>query len=339
MEQFEKILPKNVEIFLFTFKKYNKYNKQKLKRTKIIEVKSNSKKDFILQLRDFCKKNKINLLFNLGTPHESFGSLIATAFTQTDYFINIYSNPIDAPFAYKKFYQKIIPLIKTISLVIPFAFSKKIMCVKDVGKRIRQTFPFLKHKVKPISLIMDEKLFRKKNKDAARKKLKLPEKKDILIFVGRVEYLKGSDFLYSIIKKNPDKLFIIISKVLDQKFLSSPPPNTLLLDSASPQDLSDYYNASDLCLLPSRTEGYGLVSRESMLCKTPALVSNIPSLRAIDNVIKAELNPEDFQKKINWFFSLSQKEKQELGRISRQGIVKETSFKNLKHVWRDVLLN
>ena len=45
------------------------------------------------------------------------------------------------------------------------------------------------------------------------------------------------------------------------------------------QELADFYAACDVLVLPSRTECFGLVQVESMLCGTPVVVSDIPGAR------------------------------------------------------------
>ncbi len=45
------------------------------------------------------------------------------------------------------------------------------------------------------------------------------------------------------------------------------------------QELADFYAACDVLVLPSRSECFGLVQVESMLCGTPVVVSDIPGAR------------------------------------------------------------
>jgi glycosyltransferase involved in cell wall biosynthesis len=45
------------------------------------------------------------------------------------------------------------------------------------------------------------------------------------------------------------------------------------------QDVADFYAACDVLVLPSRTECFGLVQVEAMLCGTPVVVSDIPGAR------------------------------------------------------------
>jgi D-inositol-3-phosphate glycosyltransferase len=104
-------------------------------------------------------------------------------------------------------------------------------------------------------------------------------------------------------------------------------------------ELVTFYNAADLCILPSRIEAYGLVPREAMLCRTPALVSDIAALRLIEPALKAKLNVKDFQEQIDRFFSMSKKQREDLGKESRESIIKENSYEILKEQKKELLLS
>ena len=105
------------------------------------------------------------------------------------------------------------------------------------------------------------------------------------------------------------------------------------------EELVDYYNSADLFIFPSRIEAYGLVHREAMLCETPALVSDIPTLRLTKYAFKSKPNVKDMQKQINEFFSMPKKERKKLGEISRDYIIKNNSYDQIKNKRKDLLLN
>jgi D-inositol-3-phosphate glycosyltransferase len=63
--------------------------------------------------------------------------------------------------------------------------------------------------------------------------------------------------------------------------------------------LADYYRAADVCLVPSRTESFGLVALESAACGTPvvaAAVGGLPSLvdDAHTGFLVASRDPDDW---------------------------------------------
>jgi D-inositol-3-phosphate glycosyltransferase len=45
--------------------------------------------------------------------------------------------------------------------------------------------------------------------------------------------------------------------------------------------LAEYYRAADVCLVPSRTESFGLVALEAAACGTPVVAASVGGLRSI----------------------------------------------------------
>ncbi len=335
-EYAEKYLPKEIELFLLTPPKHNHY---KLKRMKVIEI-SGNKINFIFKLRKFCKENKMDILVNLGTSNESFGMLFATFGLKTRYIINEIGNMWGGLKLENKICKKLPSFVRILFLTIPFAFAKKIIYLSnDVCEQNKKRFFFIKRKMVQTHLEIDNKLFFPKNKIKVRKKLNLPAKKEIILFVGRIFYFKGSDILLEIIKNNPNKLFILVGGIMDENYKKQELKNILLIPSVNAGELVDYYNSADLFIFPSRVESYGLVQRESMLCETPVLVSDIPALRLTEYALKAKLTVEDMQKEIDKFFSMSKKERETLGKLGRKYIIKTNSYDVLKEEHKNLLLN
>ncbi len=49
-----------------------------------------------------------------------------------------------------------------------------------------------------------------------------------------------------------------------------------------PRQLPAYYRSAALCVVPSRSEGFGLVAAEAMACGCPLLASDLPAFRFLD---------------------------------------------------------
>ena len=334
MEYAEKYFPKDIKLFLLTPKKENKY---RLNRTEVIEL-SKNKILFTLKMRNFCRKNNIDLLINLGSHKESFSMLVATFLTGTKFIINLATNIWNAPSLEEKRYKKDLYYIIRFFLIFPFIFAKKIILPsQDLTDITKKYFFFIKSKIHQLPLIIDERLFPIQKKSFVRKKLKLPLNKEIILYTGRIQYLKGSDLLFKIIEKNKKRLFILIGE-RDKELSNQKFDNVIFIPSAKLKELVNYYNAADLFIFPSRVEAYGMVHREAMLCKTPALVSDIPSLRLTPYVLKAKLSLLDMQNKIDNFFSMPKKKKLELGELSRKAVLEESSFEKLKGKYKEIYL-
>ena len=144
----------------------------------------------------------------------------------------------------------------------------------------------------------DLDLFHPTDKDEARAALKLES--PALLFVGRLEPIKGLDTLLKAVKllaDKPDKsaptpkLYIVGGK---KTLPDSPIEDNGLHETIARMDLQDivypvgpkpqeelplYYSAASVCVVPSRHESFGLVALEAMACGTPVIASDVGGLR------------------------------------------------------------
>lgn len=170
-------------------------------------------------------------------------------------------------------------------------------------------------KVFVVSPGVNHHLFKPKNKVLSRVKLHLPLKPKIILFVGRIDPIKGISFLieaiarltrqYPTFEKNYRVLLIggdissslfwqnaevkkikqlIISKKLEccVKFIGSRPHSLL----------ADYYAASDVVVMPSLYESFGLVVLEAMSSGACVLVSKVGGLKYL---VKDKINGRFFE--------------------------------------------
>ncbi|HEY1465410.1 MAG TPA: glycosyltransferase [Acidimicrobiales bacterium] len=131
----------------------------------------------------------------------------------------------------------------------------------------------------------------------ARRALGFTAKGPLLLFVGRIQPLKGADVAVRtlaalgtdypdarlVVVGGPsgphgqvavDRLVGLVSELgLDGRVDFVPPrPHELL---------STYYRAADVCLVPSRSESFGLVALEAAACGTPVIASDVGGLRTL----------------------------------------------------------
>lgn len=117
----------------------------------------------------------------------------------------------------------------------------------------------------------------------------------VLLFVGRVQPLKGLDVAIQALAalRDPSAVLVAVGGpsgsegfaelervramatdlgVIDQVRMVEPQPHHLL---------STYYRAADLTLVPSRSESFGLVALESAACGTPVVAAAVGGLRTL----------------------------------------------------------
>jgi len=319
MEYYERIFPKDVEIFVVSLNKIEK--KYQLKRTKLIELLGNK---FIapIKLRKFCKENKIDLLVNLsGSSEVAIAMFFSTVFTKTKQVFYFMGNPKASKNWFFLFYQFFVDRIFACSLEVAEKFQKVLFLNK---KRIL-------YLPNPINV----NLFSPKNKISTRKKLGLKKEDKILVYVGRVEYPQGSDYLLELVKRNPDKKFIFIGQVKDKNFKEGNFNNLQLIPFVLYKNIPDYYNAADLSLFFTRRNSYPFPPRESIACNTPVILfKGIGSFKVMRTpaVMKVSFDIEEIQKKIDDFFVLSEKEKSKIAKDGREFIVNDSSEEKVKEM-------
>lgn len=137
---------------------------------------------------------------------------------------------------------------------------------------------------------VDLELFRPRDRAASRAQLNLPQDVPILLWVGRLEKLKGVDILVSAVAQleSPDAQLVIVggdehAEELKAELIAQATQagiaHRLRFEGAVAHDqLPAYYSAADVCVVPSYYESFGLVAVEAMACGTPVVASRVGGL-------------------------------------------------------------
>ena len=136
-------------------------------------------------------------------------------------------------------------------------------------------------------------LFQPRDKQIAKQQIGFSEDK-LILFVGRIEPLKGIDQLLRAMSylENGHRLRLVIigggehgqNEIKKLKKLSR---DLHIEDSVTfsglikHEKLRHFYNAADVCVIPSYYESFGLVALESMACGTPVVSTNVGDLQSI----------------------------------------------------------
>ena len=131
------------------------------------------------------------------------------------------------------------------------------------------------------------------DRKGARRALGLDPDRRVLLFVGRIQPLKGLDVAVRALAHIDKAMLLVVGGasgvegdgevgriraliqelgVGDRVRFVAPQPHHLL---------SSYYRAADVCLVPSRSESFGLVALEAAACGTPVVAAAVGGLRTI----------------------------------------------------------
>jgi D-inositol-3-phosphate glycosyltransferase len=147
---------------------------------------------------------------------------------------------------------------------------------------------------------VDHAMFRPGDREAAKADLGLSGKQ-VLLFVGRLQPLKGADtaiealghlFGWGRLRKEEAALVIVggasgVAGAAEPARLQRLAEELGLADvvrfvAARPhRELPGYYQAADVCLVPSHAESFGLVALEAQACGTPVVAAGVGGLRSI----------------------------------------------------------
>jgi D-inositol-3-phosphate glycosyltransferase len=142
-------------------------------------------------------------------------------------------------------------------------------------------------------------LFKPNDKIIAKKKINADPDHEIILFVGRIEPLKGIDIIIYAIKilleKNPNLrvcLWIVGGNSGEQQHNWSEELKKLeeirkILQIATAvkfvgrkhqSELPDYYNAAKIAVMPSHYESFGITALEAMACGVPLITTDVTGI-------------------------------------------------------------
>ena len=146
---------------------------------------------------------------------------------------------------------------------------------------------------KRVSLVpcgVDTDIFRPIRRREARTRLGLPVDSQIVLFVGRIEPLKGIDIFLraaACLKARP-RLVIVggdskdVSRLEELRTLADSlgiSERVSFVKAVPHEQMPLFYGAADACVIPSYYESFGLVALEAMACGVPVIASNVGGLR------------------------------------------------------------
>jgi glycosyltransferase involved in cell wall biosynthesis len=329
IDYFEKIFPEDIELFVICAHKMDKSEeKYHFKRAKTFEFLSN-KAIVPFQLRNFLKKNNIDILVTFGGEGKIALTLfIATVFTKIKTIFYLLINPK-------------ITLENCFFLFSQFFTTRFLSCGKEVSDKLKKFLFFKKEETFYLPFPVNMQLFKPKNKDKLRGKFGFNDQDKVFIYVGRIEFEQGSDYLLELIQTNQDKKFILIGEMRDEKFKEKKFKNVMHIPYVSNNKLPDYYNMADLSLFFSKRNSYPYPPRESLACGVPVILFDLNTFGQLITtaVKKLPFDIKKIQQEIDKFFLLSKKERKELSEEGRKFIIEDSSEEKIKDITLNYLLD
>ena len=229
--------------------------------------------------------------------------------------------------------------------------AKKIIAVsKDNGELIKKIFPQTYPVV--IQAGYDPKVFniQEYNKKEILEKYGIEySNQEVVLYAGRLSYLKGVDILLNaakIYEKNNIITVIAGNGALrkDLKNLAKQLElkNVYFIGHKSQRTLRKLYNVADVFAMPSRMEAFGLVAVEALACGLPVVCTKTGGMKEYINSKVGKLveneNPKELAKAIKAVIANKEKyKKNELSQYANTNFAQEKSIENLLKIYNEAI--
>lgn len=166
----------------------------------------------------------------------------------------------------------------------------------DEASQLEQLYSAVPGRIEIVPPGVDHRIFSPGDKAEARARLNLGDA-PVVLFAGRIQPLKGADVAVQALGRLhcDDAILVIVGGpsgpegeaelerlhtlveaegLADRVRFHPPEPHG---------DLATFYRAADVCLVPSRSESFGLVALEAAACATPVVAAAVGGLRTLVN--------------------------------------------------------
>lgn len=168
--------------------------------------------------------------------------------------------------------------------------ADRIICASEGERRVLIDY----YGVSPANAVqvpcgVDTDHFRPMGRLQVRRRLGFPDDEPLVLFVGRIEPLKGIDILLRAAAETEGRFRLLVvggdsqdagrkselSRLADDLGIAD---RVVFRDAVPHDELPLYFNAADVCVVPSYYESFGLVAVEAMACGVPVVASRVGGL-------------------------------------------------------------
>ncbi len=169
-----------------------------------------------------------------------------------------------------------------------------VSCVEE-EEQFRRLYGDPNGQIEIVAPGVEHAFFAPGDRSGARKALELPDDVPVILFVGRIQPLKGPDVAIRALHAlgRADALLLIVGGASGSNGDGEVERAHQLVDELGLHDqvrfvppqphhiLSTYYRAADLVVVPSRSESFGLVALEAAACGVPVVASAVGGLQSL----------------------------------------------------------
>jgi D-inositol-3-phosphate glycosyltransferase len=253
--------------------------------------------DFLTNFYAFLKTE--NLSYELASCHYYMSGIIGVdikkklgiPFTITFHTLALLKNLVARTEDEKEDVERI-----TVELMLVQEADKVIATSENDAQYLATLYDCPKSKIAILIPGVNLSLFRRKDKLAAKQKIHADPDHEVILFVGRIEPLKGIDIIIYAIKilleKNPDLrvcLWVVggnssetkdnwseeLKKLEKIREVLNIETSVKFVGRKHQAELPDYYNAAKLVVMPSHYESFGITALEAMACGVPVITTDV----------------------------------------------------------------
>ncbi|MDR2967508.1 MAG: glycosyltransferase family 4 protein [Methanobacteriaceae archaeon] len=232
-----------------------------------------------IQLIRTIRKYNIDIVHGHYLYPSGLAAVLASVFTKKKVYVTSHGSDMFCLYPKYKFIQPIIKFVLTRAdavLVVSEALKKEVL---------KLNIPNIENKIKINWNIVDIEKFHPNDKYKFKKELKILKNQPIILFVGNIIKRKNVATIIEAKKLLKEDCTLVIvgdgpllnslkSKVEAEKIAN-------VIFTGSRGDVENIIPSSDLLILPSYSESFGLVLIEALACGKPAIGSNVGGIKEI----------------------------------------------------------